>query len=262
MNHFEECPITYRSFGEGEYIHRYFLSEMLQAEMTPREVLVMYTILKDFNIRTLCEKMLPSRLRWVSSLDEINKRAELLLADDLVIHYADEKLTRIIPKEHVNAVVSACRAYIRELEDVYLTEADTDALISLNERLRLFQDSIAKQVLEKYSALGSVEGHDEITIECSFKLSDKSSEYLELNHNVLFRFQELLETGVAGLHQNNSKVWNTKQDVHEGRLYQTPHCWLFRYLEHYSAMPLKHFLKIRQVTAKLQTIVKLDIMFE
>lgn len=259
MNHFEECPITYRSFGEGEYIHRYFLSEILQEELTPREVLVMYTILKDFNIRTLCEKMLPSRLRWISSLDEINRRAELLLVDDLVIHYTREKLTRIIPKEHVNAVVSACRAYIRELEDVHLTEVDTDALICLNDRLRLFQDSVAKQFLEKYSALGCGDSRDEITIEYSFKLSDKSAEYRELNHNVLFRFQELLWTRVAGLHQNDSKDWNTKQDVHEGRLYQTPHCWLFRYLEHYSTMPLKHFLKVGRVNARLITATELTL---
>lgn len=262
MNHFEECPITYMSFGEGEYIHRYFLSEVLQAELTPREVLVIYAILRDFNIRTLSEKMLPSRLRWISSLGVINKRAELLLADELAIHYTHEKLTRIIPKELVNAVVSACCAYIRELEDVHLTEADTDALICLNERLRLFQDGITKQVLEKYSAFGGAESHDEITVEYRFKLSDKSREYIELNHNVLFRFQEFLGTEIEALHQKGSKDWNTKRDVHGGRLYQIPHCWLFRYLEHYSAMPLKHFLRIRQVTAKLQTAAELEVMFE
>lgn len=262
MNHFEECPITYRSFGEGEYIHRYFLSEILQEELTPREVLVMYTILKDFNIRTLCEKMLPSRLRWISSIEGIDRRAELLLADDLVIHYTRENLTRIIPKEHVNAVVSACRAYTRELEDVHLTEVDTDALICLNDRLRLFQDSVAKQFLEKYSALGCGDSRDEITIEYSFKLSDKSAEYRELNHNVLFRTQKFWGTEIAKLHQNSSKDWNQKRDVHEGRLYQISHCWLFHCLEHYSAMPLKHFLKIRQVTARLQRVAELEVMFE
>lgn len=264
MIHFEELPYSYKGFHEGEYLHRYYLPESLRSEISPRDLLVVYWILRGFTPRTHPKQMRPAAFREPSSIRQANDRATALLDSALTINYSQEQLSRVIPVGQVTEMVVACHSYMQALADTELDETETNLLIGLNKRLRGLQHDVAQRVVDLNLAMQDMGESCDMKVRYSFELRDDDPDYRELDHNTVFSFTDeyvgleagLSEAGIEEMWQRDSKDCNKKRHSCN-RLYQTPHCWLFNRLEDLSAAPLHHLLRVGQVTAKLQ--LQLDV---
>jgi hypothetical protein len=258
MNHNEVLPYSYRGFHEGEYLHRYFLPESLKSEISPRDLLVVYWILRGFTPGAHPRQIRPAAFRDASSIRHSNDRAMTLLDNSLTINYIQEKFSKVIQIDQVSAMVAACRSYILAITDTDLNEAETDQLIGLNEHLKGLQHEVTKRIMELTSSSLKIGHKCDLKAKYSFELCDNDPDYRELDHNTLFSFVDESITLDAGRHevvieeirQREAKSWNDNRRS-SNRLYRTSHGWLFHRLEDWSAVPLRHLLKIGRMSEEV-----------
>ena len=266
MNHLEELSYDYQGFREGEYMHRYFLPESLRPKINPRDILVVYWILRGFTIATHPRQMMPSAFREVSTLPQNETIANALLEDALTITYVQEQLTREIPVEQLIEIVRVCSSYMRAIADTELNEAETEFLIGLNDRLKVLQHEVAQRIDIMKSFTRGKNENNELKVRYIFELSSSDPDYAELDDNTIYYFTDDIyamsavssDSVFEEMIQRDAKDWNDKYHI-ENRLYQTPHSWLFHVLDIFSAVPLRHFLKIGHVTASFEVLSNISI---
>ena len=71
MNHLEKLAYDYCGFYEGEYLYRYFLPEKLQSDISPRDLLVVYWILRGFTPDMHPRLIMPSAFRYSDTLRQV-----------------------------------------------------------------------------------------------------------------------------------------------------------------------------------------------
>ena len=264
MNHLEKLSYDYRGFHEGEYLHRYFLPDTLQSDISPRDLLVVYWIIRGFTPDMHPRLIMPSAFRDSDTLRQVESMADMLMEDALTITYVQERLTREISVEQVIEMVSVCRSYMRAIADTELNEAESELLIGLNKCLKVLQHEVTLRIDKMKSTMRDKDENSELKVSYIFELSSSDPDYAELDDNTIYYFTDNIyamsaftsDAGFEEMIQRDAKDWNNKYHI-ANRLYQTPHCWLFSVLDNFSAAPLRHFLKIGQVTASVEVPSKI-----
>lgn len=207
------------SLAEGEFIHRFYLSEELRSQISSHDIAVYLSIADKYPIG-------PDG------------------GDSLEIEYRKEGLIRRIGYGLLRQLYHPLDSYVSEYLDRNLSPEQHLTLMLLNERLASLENELFDKINRQRNILASETAesllHDfELENSVEFYLSEDSPEYREDEDNLLY---------VASLcdFQPRQFDWNSriKGETETPDIHNKPHCRLFHALMEHSPLPLKYVLKI------------------